>query len=210
MSGEQRLREVKNSLKAQAVVLGGFVLVFWLLEIVDALFLRQTLNALGVRPRTLEGLWGILLAPFLHGNFAHLAANTIPFVVLGWFVMVQSMRHFWVVTGVTAVVSGLGMWLFGGSNSVHIGASGLIFGYFGFLLLRGYFERSAVALFWAIAVFLLYGGMIWGVLPGQMGISWQAHLFGFIGGGFAAYLLARRPPRSLDEQIVLYKDSGQE
>ncbi len=204
MNNEVRLQEIGQSLKAQAVVLGSFVLAFWLLEIADAVIFGQSLNGLGVRPRTLDGLWGIVLAPFLHGNFAHLMANTIPFVVLGWFVMMQSMSHFWIVTVVTAVVSGLGMWLFGGNGSVHIGASGLIFGYFGFLLLRGYFERSASAILWAIVVVMLYGGMIWGVLPGRLGISWQAHLFGFIGGGLAAYLLARRPARSVADQIILH------
>lgn len=205
MNNEVRMQEIGQSLKAQAMVLGAFVLAFWLLEIIDAVILGQSLNGLGVRPRTLDGLWGILLAPFLHGNFAHLMANTLPFVVLGWFVMMQSMSHFWIVTLVTAVVSGLGMWLFGGNGSVHIGASGLIFGYFGFLLLRGYFERSASAILWAIVVVMLYGGMIWGVLPGRLGISWQAHLFGFIGGGLAAHLLARRPARSVADQIILHE-----
>ncbi len=206
MSNEERLQEIGQNLKAQAIVLGSFVLAFWLLEIVDTLFLGQALNGLGVRPRTLNGLWGILLAPFLHGNFAHLAANTIPFVVLGWFVMMQGMRQFWVVTGVTAVISGLGMWLFGSNNSVHIGASGLIFGYFGFLLLRGYFERSATAILLALIAVFLYGGMIWGVLPGRLGISWQAHLFGFIGGGLSAYWLSHSPapPSPVEDQIILH------
>ncbi len=205
MNNNELQQDIGQSLKAQAVVLGSFVLAFWLLEIVDAVVFNQALNGLGVRPRSLEGLWGILLAPFLHGNFAHLMANTIPFVVLGWFVMVQSMRNFWVVTVVTAVISGLGMWLFGSGNSVHIGASGLIFGYFGFLLLRGYFERSASAILWAVIVVMLYGGMIWGVLPGHLGVSWQAHLFGFVGGGVAAYLLARRPAGNLENQIVIHE-----
>ncbi len=201
----ERLQLIGESLKAQAIVLGGFVLAFWFLEIVDYLLFSQGLNGLGVRPRMLEGLWGILLAPFLHGNFAHLAANTIPFLFLGWFVMLQGLARFWLVTGIVTVVSGAGIWLFGESNTVHIGASGLIFGYFGYLLLRGYFERSASAILWTILVIVLYGSMIWGVLPGQPGISWQAHLFGFLGGGLAAYLLARRPQRrALEDEIVLY------
>ncbi|MCA9934787.1 MAG: rhomboid family intramembrane serine protease [Anaerolineales bacterium] len=204
MDNREQLQEIGQSLKTQAIILGGFVLAFWLFEIVDELFFHNALNGLGVQPRTLEGLRGILLAPFLHGNFAHLAANTIPFVVLGWFVTMQGLREFWVVTVVTAVISGMGMWLFGSNGSVHIGASGLIFGYFGFLLLRGYFERSVSAILWAIVVFLLYGGMMWGVLPGRIGISWQAHLFGFIGGGLSAYLLARRKPNSLEDQIILH------
>jgi len=205
MDNREHLREIGQNLKSQAMIIGGFVLAFWLFEIIDELFFHNALNGLGVRPRTLEGLRGIVLAPFLHGNFAHLAANTVPFAVLGWFVIMQGVREFWVVTGVTAVASGLGMWLFGSNGSVHIGASGLIFGYFGFLLLRGYFERSASAVFWALIVVLLYGGMIWGVLPGHIGISWQAHLFGFIGGGFSAHLLANHKSDSLEDHIILHE-----
>ncbi len=205
MMRNERLQLIGKNLKAQAIVLGGFVLAFWLLEIVDHFLFGQALNGLGVRPRSSDGLLGIVLAPFLHGNFAHLAANTIPFVVLGWFVMLQGVTRFWLVTVITAVVSGFGMWLLGESRTVHIGASGLIFGYFGYLLLRGYFERSASAVLWTILVVVLYGSMILGVLPGQMGISWQAHLFGFLGGGLAAYLLAPRPPRrTLEDEIVIH------
>lgn len=193
-----------NNLKTQAAILGSFLLTFWVLEIIDSLFFHGALNRLGVRPRTMAGLWGIFLAPFLHGSFAHLMANTIPFLVLGWFVIMQGIREFWVVTAITAVISGLGMWLFGSTNSVHIGASGLIFGYFGYLLLRGYFERSLQAILWAIVVVLLYGGMLWGVLPLYVGVSWQAHLFGFIGGGIAAYWLTSSET-ALKDQIIIHQ-----
>ena len=100
---------------------------------------------------------------------------------------------FIVVTITVILVSGLGTWLIGPANSVHIGASGLVFGYFGYLLLNSWFERSLASVLWAVLVFLLYGSLIWGVLPQGNGISWQGHLFGFIGGGVAAYLLAKRP-----------------
>lgn len=192
MDNRERVRVIGQELRTHAYILGGLVLLMWLIEIVDRLFFRGTLDVLGVRPRTLAGLWGIFLAPFLHAGFAHLIANTLPFIVLGWFVMLRSTADFFVVTGITAVVSGLGIWLTGPNRSVHIGASGLIFGYFGFLLWRGYFERSAQSILWAIFVGLLYGGLIWGVLPQQAGISWQAHLFGFIGGAVAAYVVTDR------------------
>jgi len=94
---------------------------------------------------------------------------------------------------VSALVSGLGIWLFGASNSIHIGASGLIFGYFGYLVARGYFERSFTALLLAVIALILYGGILMGALPGQPGVSWQGHLFGFAGGILAAYLLASPP-----------------
>lgn len=202
MHNNELSQRLGNHLRIQMMTLGGFLLLFWVLEILDWLIFDGALNRLGVQPRTVIGLRGILLAPFLHGNFAHLIANTLPFLVLGWFVIVQSVRDFWLVTGVTAVISGLGIWLFGRTNSVHIGASGLVFGYFGFLLLRGYFECSLRAILWAVVVVLLYGGMLWGVLPLQMGVSWQAHLFGFIGGGIAAYWRTRQP-QDLERQIIL-------
>ena len=143
-------------------------------------------------PARLAALWGILFAPFLHGNFAHLFANTVPLVTLGWLVMLRKTSDWFVVSAIAALCSGLGTWLIGASGSTHIGASGVIFGYFGFLLLRGYFERSFVAIAFSILVTVLYGGIIWGVLPNQPGISWEGHLFGFLGGVVAAWLLAER------------------
>ena len=188
---KQEARAIAQEFKTQVLILGGLVAIFWGLEIVDTSFLRGTLDLYGIRPRSLIGLRGILFAPFLHGSFAHLAANTAPFLTLGWLVMLREMRDFFVVTIITMLVSGIGVWLTAPAYSIHIGASGLIFGYFGFLLLRGYFERSFAAILFSLIVGLLYGGIIWGVLPLQYGISWQGHLFGFIGGAIAARLLAR-------------------
>ncbi len=189
MEKNDTLREIQDVLKTQATILGGFVLFLWVLEAVDWLVFGGALDRLGVWPRTAVGLWGILLAPLLHAGFAHLAANTVPFLVLGWFVMMRGLRDFFIVSIIVTLVSGLGIWLVAPANTVHLGASGLIFGYFGFLLLRGYFERSFSSIAWSILVLFLYGGMIWGVLPQQVGVSWQSHLFGFIGGGLAAYWL---------------------
>lgn len=189
--GKQEARSIAQEFKTQVLILGGLVAIFWGLEIVDSSFLRGSLDLYGIRPRSLIGLRGILFAPFLHGSFAHVAANTVPFLTLGWLVMLRETRDFFVVTIITMLVSGIGVWLTAPANSIHIGASGLIFGYFGFLLLRGYFERSFAAILFSLIVGLLYGGIIWGVLPLQYGISWQGHLFGFIGGAIAARFLAR-------------------
>lgn len=201
------LEDIRNSergvslgrtLKTQAIILGGFVLLIWLLEIIDWLILKGSLDALGIQPRTLVGLRGILFMPFLHGSFGHVLANSIPFLILGWLVMLGGIPQFFTVAAVTIVVSGLGVWLFGSSNSVHIGASGLIFGFFGFLITKAYFERSLSSIILAVFVFALYGGLLLGALPQRAGISWQGHLFGFIGGALAAYLLTtsrwRRDP----------------
>lgn len=180
---------ITDNFQIQAKILGGLITILWALEILDSVFLRGALNRYGIRPRTAKGLRGILLAPFLHGSLGHLAANTIPFVILGWLVMLPETNDFFIVTAVALLASGFGVWLFGGSNTMHVGASGLIFGYFGFLLLRGYFERGVGSVAISFVVGSLYGGLIWGVLPIRRGLSWQGHLFGFIGGVLAARFL---------------------
>lgn len=189
--GGQTLSTVGRTLKSQAIILGGFVVLIWFLELIDMVIMDGSLDKLGVQPWSLIGLRGILFMPFLHNGLGHVVANTIPFIVLGWLVMVRRMSDFLVVTAMVIVVSGLGVWLFGRSNSTHVGASGLVFGYFGFLLLRAYFERSLIAILVAILVVILYGGLIFGLSPLQIGVSWQAHLFGFIGGALAAYWLTK-------------------
>lgn len=178
-----------SDFKTPIQLLGGFVLTLWILELVDLMLFQGRLNRLGIRPRRLVGLRGIVFAPLLHGNLGHLAANTIPLVVLGWLIMLNGINTFLTVTAIAWFISGLGTWLFGGFNTNHIGASGLVFGYFGYLVLRGYFEQSFSAIAIAVLVGLLYGSMIWGVLPIHQGKSWQSHLFGFIGGGVAARYL---------------------
>ena len=180
-------REVKN----QATILGGLVAVMWGLELIDLIIFQGALNRYGIFPRTIIGLRGILFAPFLHGGLPHLIANTVPFLTLGWFVMLQKTSDFFIVTAITMVVSGLGVWLIG-SPGVHIGASGLVFGYLGFLLLRGYFQRNIPSILLSLIVGFLYGGAIWGILPTVPGVSWEGHLFGFIGGIIAARLLSQR------------------
>jgi membrane associated rhomboid family serine protease len=119
-------------------------------------------------------------------------------VVLGWFVMLRRTSDFFTVTAIVMLVSGLGTWLFAPAYTLHIGASGVVFGYLGFLLSRGLFERSIGSILMSVVVGVLYGGAIWGILPGQIGISWQGHLFGLIGGVIAARMLAKpRLSRSL-------------
>jgi membrane associated rhomboid family serine protease len=175
--------------KAQALILGGFAGLLWLIQILNAFVFGGALVGLGVVPRTLAGLWGVLFAPFIHGSFTHLIANTVPLVVLGWLVMLRRKRDLFTVSLISALVGGLGTWLIAPALSVTVGASVLVFGYLGYLLSRGIFERR----FWPIAgsllVFFLYGGALFGVLPGAIGISWQAHLFGLLGGVLAARMM---------------------
>lgn len=191
--GRQHAENVKNGLRRHAVILGTLLALLWLLEIADLILPGQVLDAYGgIQPRTWNGLRNIFIAPFLHNGIGHLIANTFPFLILGWFVMLRRVREFLAVSVIAGVVSGLGIWLFGGVNTLHVGISGVVFGYLGFLLLRGYFERSIPAIALALITLFFYGSMIWGVFPIRYGISWQGHLFGFMGGGIAAYWLADR------------------
>lgn len=184
-------QNLTRELKTQATILGTFLAIFWIVEILDQFVFGDALNRFGIVPHQLVGLRGILFAPFLHGNFQHLIANTGPFLLLGWLVMLQETSDFFWVTAITMVVGGLGVWLFGAPGSVHIGASILIFGYLGFLLLRGYFQRNVPSIAISLLVVFLYGGLVWGVLPSNPGISWQGHLFGFLGGVLAARWLVK-------------------
>jgi membrane associated rhomboid family serine protease len=180
-------RDVGGALKTHAVVLGGTLAVFWTVFVVDAA-LGGALIRHGIVPRTTDGLRGIAFAPFLHGSLNHIVANSVPFLILGWLVMLRDARHFIPVTLLAMLGSGLVSWLFGAPNSVHIGASGVFFGYLGFLMLAGWFARSFGSIALSVIVTVLWGGLVVGVMPGEPGISWQGHLGGFLGGVFAARL----------------------
>jgi membrane associated rhomboid family serine protease len=187
---EHPVTRASRHLGRHAALLATIVVILWFLEILDQLIFRGSFDGFGIRPRTWSGLGQILIAPWLHVGFGHLAANTVPLVVLGWLVMLRRTRDFIVVALVSALVSGLGIWLFGGARTIHLGASGVIFGLLGALLARAYFERSWAALALAVVAGLLYGGMLWGLLPGTPGVSWLGHFFGLLGGVLAARLLA--------------------
>ena len=165
-----------------------------MLEGVDQVVLNESLDGEGIRPRSEEGLLGILFAPFLHGGWDHLLANTLPALVLGYLVLASGIGRGLAATAMVWLVSGVGVWVFSPPLSVTVGASGLIFGWLLYLLVRGFFTRSAWDIILGLTLFFLYGGLLLGVLPGQPGISWQAHLFGAIGGGIAAVTLAERRP----------------
>ena len=190
MDQNENIPEIGRTLRTQAIILGGFIFFIWFLEAVDWL-LGGSLDHYGIVPRQMSGLWGILTAPMLHVGFSHVAANTIPFLILGWFVLLQSPQTFMLVTVIVVLVSGLGTWLIAPAGTIHLGASGLVFGYFGYLIFRGYFDRSWEAIVWAVIAAILYGGMLLGIFSNNPGISWQMHLFGFLGGGVAAYMLTK-------------------
>ncbi|WP_299485765.1 rhomboid family intramembrane serine protease [Acaryochloris sp. IP29b_bin.137] len=183
---------MRDQLKTQLQILGLCAITLWSIQLINSLT-SDSLTQFGIQPRTLVGLRGILFAPFLHGSVKHLLANTAPFLILGGLVMVRRIMDFFSVSVIVMVVGGLGTWLIGGSGSNHIGASGLVFGYLGYLLFRGYFERSWPAISLSVFVSIVYGSMLFGVLPTMPHISWEGHLFGFIGGGLAAKWLTAKP-----------------
>ena len=172
----------------RTAALVAFVALLWAVQVVNWIFGYGLNPAFGLIPRHVSGLDGVIAMPLLHGSFAHLMANTPPLLVMGGLLVATTTRA---LLAVNAVVIGLGgglVWLFG-SSAIHIGASGLVFGWFGFLVARGLVDRSPITLGAALVVGVLYGSLLWGVFPGQPGVSWEAHLFGAIAGAGAAFLI---------------------
>lgn len=190
-SGAAQKQNLKTRLKTNVIFLGIALGVLWAIEIIDQIS-GDALQTHGIHPRDGEGLIGLVTSPFLHGDWGHLVSNSIPFVVLGFFVLLRGKKAFVEVTIATAIVGGFAVWLLAAGGTNHIGASGVIFGYFGFLVGFGIFDRSLKNIALAVVVGVLYGGMIYGVLPGRAGISWEGHLFGFLAGVGLAYHVAKQ------------------
>jgi membrane associated rhomboid family serine protease len=172
------------------IFVAAFVAVMWLVEIVD--LVAGDLDSAGIRPREADGLVGVALAPVLHGGFGHLVSNTVPFLVLGAAIALSGLARIAAVTVIVAIVGGLGTWLTAPSATVHIGASGLVFGFAAYLIARGVYSRRVLHLAAGLIVIVVYGStLLFGLVP-TPGISWQGHAFGAVGGVVAAWLLERR------------------
>jgi membrane associated rhomboid family serine protease len=178
-------------------VVNGFIFVaamaavMWVVEIADQV-LDGRLDANGIEPRDVDGLDGIVFAPFLHGGFDHLIGNTIPFLLLGLAIAIGGLARVATVTAIVAVVGGFGTWLIAPANTVHIGASGIVFGYASYLVARGLYSRSLAQIVLGVVVLAVWGTtLLQGLVP-EDGISWQGHLFGAVGGVLAARVLHRR------------------
>lgn len=168
----------------------GLVALMWVLEVLDSA-LGGDLDQYGIEPREPDGLIGIATAPFLHDGFGHLMSNTVPFLAMGLAIALAGAARVVSVTLIVMLVGGLGTWLIGPDHTNHIGASGVVFGYATYLLVRGFFNRSALELFMGLIVGAIWGAALLSSLLPREGISWQGHLFGAIGGVAAAWLLAR-------------------
>ena len=182
-----------------------FVALLYVIELIDQL-MHHSLDHNGIRPLEADGLWGIIWAPFLHANWPHLFANTVPALVLGFLMTLAGLSRFVWATAIVWILGGFGTWLIGDMGSPcgptdHIGASGLIFGWLTFLLVFGFFTRSGWQIVIGIIVLLMYGGVLWGAVPVLNvcgGVSWQGHLCGGIAGIVAAFLLSK-PERTARE-----------
>jgi membrane associated rhomboid family serine protease len=165
----------------------------WAVAVVNLLMGYRLNIWFGLEPRSFGGLIGVPVMPLLHGGIAHAAANTLPLLFLGALGMLIAPRRFALASIAIVLISGLAIWALARGGTIHVGASGLIFGWFGYLVALGIIERSIRALVGTGIVILLYGGMIWGVLPqANPLISWEAHLFGALAGAVVAWLQNKR------------------
>lgn len=178
-----------------AVVMGSFLALLYVVELVDALAFGGHLAQYGIDSRDVMGLPAIVWAPLIHVSWAHLFSNTVSLAVFGFLAMSAGIRPWIASTALIWLVSGLGVWLVGPSgahgHAVTVGASGIAFGWLLFLLVRGLFNRSAGQILIAVVLMFFWGGILFGLLPGNPMVSWQGHLFGALGGVLAAWLATR-------------------
>jgi membrane associated rhomboid family serine protease len=174
-----------------AKILLALVALMWAVEVVDVIADHQ-LDQYGIEARELDGLDGVVTAPFLHVGWAHLISNTIPFVIMGLLIAPEGARRLIWVFAIVALVSGLGTWLIAPEGTIHVGASGVVFGFSTYLIARGWFNRRPGQIAIGLLVAVIWGGALLGGLQPREGISWQGHLFGAIGGVIAARVLANR------------------
>lgn len=192
MTATPRERRRQAILRA-VLVIGGLLAAMWVLEGIDVAT-ANSLDQFGIRPREVDTVGNIALAPWIHYGWLHLIGNSGPFLVLGVLTFLSGVVR-WLATTVASVLSsGLLVWLISPNGTITAGASGLIFGWLSYLLVRGFFTRRPGQIALAVVVLLLYGGILVGVLPGSAEASWQAHLGGAVGGALAAWLMHGRAP----------------
>jgi len=171
-----------------------FPVLIWVIHLLS-LTLNVDLTRMGLLPRVPIGLLGIITAPLIHADFSHLISNTIPLIILGWIIFAFYRKVAFISFIFIYLLTGLLVWIFA-RQVYHIGASGIVYGYVSFLFFSGIFRRDNTSITLALVITFLYGGLVWGVLPGMKGISWESHLFGGITGLIAAYMFRKIDPPS--------------
>ncbi|MFB7929383.1 rhomboid family intramembrane serine protease [Streptomyces sp. NPDC056039] len=193
MSGLEAGRSRGDRVMAAGKLMLVWVALLWLLEVVDVAS-GHALDGFGVTPREPSELIDVVPSAFIHFGFAHLLANTLPLLVLGFLAALSGLRRFLLVCALIILVDGLGVWLISPPDTNTAGASGLIFGLFGFLLVTGFLERRPLGILTGIVIAAIWGGSILtGLAPTQSGVSWQGHLLGLLAGVAAAFAFRRRP-----------------
>lgn len=171
-----------------------FPVALWVVHLLS-LMLNEDLSNLGLLPRNLLGLLGIVTAPLIHADFSHLISNTIPLIILGWIIFSFYPKVSYILFVFIYFFTGLFVWILA-RQVYHIGASGIVYGFVSFLFFSGIFRRDNKSIALALVITFLYGGLVWGMIPGLKGISWESHLFGAITGLIAAYLFRKIDPPS--------------
>lgn len=174
-----------------------YVVAIWAVFLVNSGLFGGNLNYFGIHPLDPSSLWGIITAPLLHANMEHLISNSIPGAVFAFLIGFSGRRVFWEVTVIVVIVAGVGTWLFGGAGTNHIGASGVVYGWLAYLVLRGIFNRSLSQIITGAVLGFFYSGLVLGLLPGTPGVSWQGHLFGAVGGVLAGLCITSDDPPEL-------------
>ncbi len=175
----------------------GYLAAIWTVFLVNFIFFGGYLNNLGIHPLDTSSFLGIFLAPLLHADIGHIVSNSVPGAIFCFLIGYSGSKVFWEVTAFSVFSAGLGTWLFGGIGTNHIGASGLVYGWLTYLIVRGIFNRSARQIFLGLVLGFFYSGLIWGIFPGTPGVSWQGHLFGALGGLLAGMIITSDDPPEL-------------
>ena len=194
---QKKSGSIMPAIRPAAITVGAFGALLVLVQLINMVTSYWLNPHFGIISRQLGGLDGVVFAPLLHSSWQHLLSNLIPLLILGFLVMVNGVKQFVAVTLLVWVVSGIGVWLAGPSNTVTVGASSLVFGWLAYLVCRGVFNRNVGQILLGILLLVIWGGIFWtGIVgvalgPGSSNISWQGHLFGAIGGVLAAFLVSR-------------------
>lgn len=193
-------RKKRSPMRSGLLFAGIYVISIWAVHIINAVIFGGNLVYFGIHPLDLSSVWHIFTSPLLHANIDHLISNTVPGAIFSFLVGASGARVWWEVTAFVVILGGAGVWLLGGVGTNHIGASGLVYGWLAYLLVRGIFNRSLSQILTGVILGVFYSGLVWGVLPGVPGVSWQAHLFGAIGGIAAGVLITSDDPPALREK----------
>jgi membrane associated rhomboid family serine protease len=172
------------------------IMLFCILIYLMSSILPMNLNQFGIVPRSTDHFIGILFAPFLHASWQHLFSNFFPFIIFGALIGLQSVKRFWLLFAIHILSTGILVWLFARGNSVHIGMSGVIYAFWGYILVYGFFRRQLLHLIISLMTLIFYGGLVFGVLPMKIGVSFESHILGAIVGAVSGYYFARSHRKS--------------